>query len=101
MKTFWRLQEVDYYSVAIDLKRRIPDLKHVDYEWIADHLKGSNLLFYRQEKAPIPFYMRLTLIPALVVLVILFIGLPINYLITGYWRYNWLWLKNWFTSLGF
>lgn len=101
MKTFWKYHTVDYFFVALELKKRIPELKNTDAEWVVDHLRGSNLLFFKQEKTPVPFYVRLTLIPAIIVMTVLTIFLPVNYIITGQWGYNWLWLKNWFTSLGF
>ena len=101
MSTFWRLRKTDYYMTAIDLKKRIPELSKVDAEYITSRLRGSNMEFYKRETVKTPFYSRLTLIPALVLMLVLFIFMPVNYIISGKWGYKWIWLKNWLNSLGF
>lgn len=98
-KLFWRLKRENYYNTASELQKRIPELKKVDVEIITSHLRGSNLDFYKQEKKPIKLGIRLTLPFALIVMLILIILTPINYLITGRWSYRMLWLLNWLKAL--
>ena len=101
MGYFWRLRKNDYYFTAIDLKKAIPELKNCDAEQIESHLRGTNLMFYKAEKVSTSLAVRLTLPFAFILMVILFACSPINYIISGHWGYNWLWLSNWLKQLGF
>ena len=99
--TFWRLRKQDYYMAAMELKKRIPELKNVDSETITSQLRGSNLQFYKQESIPTPIWVRFTIPFGLIVMLILFLMMPVNYIIVGKWGYKWQWLTNWFRALGF
>ena len=100
MKIFWRLKKADYYFTAIELKKRIPELKGLNADTITDNLRGSNLEFFYKEKVETNVLIRLTLPFALIIGLILFIFSPINYMITGHWGYKTKWLTNWFKALG-
>ncbi len=97
--TFWRLTKKDYYGVAIELQKHLPQLKSTYCEEIAFRLKGCNIEFYYTEKAPIELWIRLTMPFAFIVIVFLWLWLPFNFLITGYWRYKSIPLTNWLTKL--
>ncbi len=101
MSTFWRLSRKDGYFTAIELKRILPELKNSYTETIEDNLRHSDLEFYYKEKVKSPFWIRLTLPFALLVMLTLFILMPINYIITGHWGYKFVPLTNWLRSLGF
>jgi hypothetical protein len=98
---FWRLTKQDYFMTAIELKKRIPELKNVDADRIIDNLRGTNLYFYKHESVPTPFWIRFTLPLGLITMLILFIFMPVNYIIVGKWGYKWQWLTNWLRALGF
>jgi hypothetical protein len=97
---FWRLRKQDYDRVAIELRKRIPELKGRDIEMITDNLRGSNLQFYLKESVPTPIWIRFTLPFCLIVILILFLMMPVNYIIVGKWGYKWQWLSNWLRALG-
>ena len=92
-------QKLDYYDAAFELKKNIPELDNVYSDDIANYLRGSGLRFYKEIKVKTTFLFRLTLIPAILLIVVLFVGLPINYLLTGKWHYDWNWLVKWFRML--
>lgn len=100
MSKFWRLRKQDYYNTAFVLKNRISELKNVDADYISDCLRGSDLEFYKKELIKTPILIRLTLPFALIIMLILLIGLPVNYIICGKWGYKWKWLSNWLRMLG-
>jgi hypothetical protein len=101
MATFWRLQKQDYFFAAIELKKRIPELEQCDAEYLTSKLRGSNIQFYKTEKRETPLLIRLTLPFAIILFSVLFLLLPIKYVITGRWGYKVEWLQNWLRSLGF
>lgn len=101
MAIYWKVKKLDYFSVALELKNRIPELKKIDCEIIADKLRGSNLEFYKTVEMETPFFIRLTLPFAVIFFLLLLIFMPINYFITGEWGYKIEWFKNWMNKLGF
>jgi len=101
MSKYWNLKKADEYSAATELMKRLPDLGGLDTETMWDAIRFSDLEIYKIKNKPVPLWLRLTLPFGLVAAVVLFIGLPVNFMFTGQWGYNWLWLKNWFSALGF
>lgn len=101
MATFWRLKRKDFYFTAIELKRIFPELRNSYTETIEGYLKTSNLEWYYKEKVKSPIWIRLTLPLAFVAMIVLFVLMPINYIVTGHWGYKYEPLTNWFRSLGF
>lgn len=100
MKAFWKLKRKDYFSVAMDLKRVLPELKGLLAEDIEARLHKTDLEFYQETKVKAPFLIRLTLPFSFLTVVILFILMPFKYIITGKWGYEWVPLTNWLRSLG-
>lgn len=100
MKTFWRLRKKDQYFTALELKKVIPQLKSCDVETIEDHLRDLDMEFYQTEKIKSPIWIRLTLPLAFIIMIVLYILMPINYIITGHWGYKYESLTNWLRSLG-
>jgi hypothetical protein len=99
MKTYWRLKKMDKFSSAVELINRIPELKKINSEYIIDNMRGSNMEFYYKEEIKTSLLIRLTLPFALIIMLILLIVMPINYIISGKWGYKWLWFANWLESL--
>ena len=100
MKIYWRLKEKNTYFAAIELKRVIPELKNVNIDSLDDHLRGSDLEFYYREKKSVPLLVRLTLPVAIVLWILLFVTMPLKFIITGKWGYNIVWFMNWYNALG-
>jgi hypothetical protein len=101
MAKFWKIKKQDYWNTAYELKKWIPKLKNEDIDDLVDNLRGSNLSFVLTESVDKPFWIRLSLPFGLIVWLILFITLPIKFMVTGTWNYKWLWLQNWFSALDF
>ena len=101
MSQYWRLKKQADYQVAREIRKTIPLLKSESTEWICDRLAESDFVVYKKELVKTPALVRLSIIPALVVMAILFIFMPANYIISGHWGYKWQWLENWLSSLGF
>jgi len=100
MKFYWYKRKIDYFSVAMELKKVIPELKVSTSDHIEDCLRGSGLEFYRVTNKKVPVFIRLTLPFAAITFVVLFLTLPIKFMVTGKWGYDNERLRNWFTSLG-
>lgn len=100
-KTFWRLRYINSFSAGLELKRHLPELKGMDGEILGYKLDNTKLDFYESEQATTPLWIRLTLPFAFIIALVLFLGMPINYIITGRWGYKIVWLKNWLSALGF
>jgi hypothetical protein len=76
-------------------------VKDAEFDVVIDNLRGSDLTVYKSEKVSTAWYVRFTLPFALVFLCILFLSLPVKYMVTGKWEYEFKWIHNWFTALGF
>jgi len=80
-----------------------PELKNLSQEELCDRFRKLNLSFYQEEQKPIPVGIRFTMPFALLTILLMFILLPINFLITGSWGYSLdnkkNLLLNWFRSL--
>ena len=100
MSNFWEIKKKDYYWTAMELKKYLPELKGSYVDDIENHLRGSGLGIVKEESVPRPIWARLSLPFALVFLLLLFVTMPIKFMITGTWGYKWQWLSNWFRSLG-
>lgn len=83
-------------------KKVFPELAKISSEEMADRLIDLKMDFYYEEKTPVSFWTRLTLPFALITILLMIAGLPINFLITGRWGYSLgekNRLLNWFRSL--
>jgi len=99
MKIYRDRQKLNYFSAACNLKRLIPELKDMSAEDIEYHLKGSNIVFHKENVKHVTLLRRLTLPFAILTLIIGFIFMPIAFMITGKWGYDKNWIYNWFKSL--
>jgi hypothetical protein len=95
MKAIYKLREEDSRFFAIDLKDQLS--KHIiTTEVIEDCLNNTDFTIYVHKKGKKSSLLwRLTLPFYPVVLLILILSLPINFLITGDWGYELLWFRNW------
>ena len=91
-----------YASHMPKFKKTFPELAKIDNEDLCDRFIELDMEFYYEKKTPVTFWLRLTLPFALATMVLMVIGLPITFLITGRWGYslgNKNRLLNWFRSL--
>lgn len=91
-----------YANHIPNLKKVFPELSKIDSEELCDRFIELNIDFYYEEKAPVNFWMRLTLPFALVTMLLMFFASPVNFMITGQWGYSLgeeNHLLNWFRAL--
>lgn len=91
-----------YANYIPNFKKVFPELSKIDSEELCDRFIELNMEFYCEEKAPVNFWMRLTLPFALITILLMIVGLPITFFITGNWGYTLgdkNSLLNWFRAL--
>ena len=91
-----------YTNYMPRFKKVFPELSKLSSEEMADRLIELKMDFYYEEKEPVSFWTRLTLPFALLTMLLMIVGLPITFLITGKWGYSLgekNRLLNWFRSL--
>ena len=91
-----------YANHIPNFKKVFPELSKIDREELCDRFIDLKMDFYYEEEIPVSFWMRLTLPFAIVTMLLMFIGLPIAFLITGKWGYSLTeknYLLNWLKSL--
>lgn len=100
LKRTWSHNDANYIP---RFKELFPELSKVDSEKLADRFIELGLDFYTEEKTPVSFITRFTLPFALITMTLMFIFIPVNFLITGNWGYSISKsnpvLLNWFRSL--
>ena len=91
-----------YANYMPRFKKVFPELSKLSSEEMANRLIELKMDFYYEEKKPVSFWTRLTLPFALITMLLMLLGLPITFLITGKWGYSLgekNRLLNWFRSL--
>jgi len=91
-----------YINYMPNFKKVFPELKNVSGEEMADRFIELGLDYFTEEQDKVKIWVRLTLPFALIVMLIMLVGLPITFLITGRWGYNLSdenFLLNWFRML--
>lgn len=91
------------------MKEIFPELSKVPFsekrqEEITEKLIDLELDFYTIKRKKVSPLVRLTLPFSLILMVIMFIGLPFNFMVTGQWGYSFKknnFIYNWFKKLGF
>lgn len=95
----WSHNDINYIP---RFKEVFPELNKISSEDMADRMIELNLDFYTETKTPVSVWMRLTLPFALIFMLIMLIGMPFNFFLTGKWGYS-LGKKNrvynWFKAL--
>lgn len=104
MSFYFKLRKEQHYWVAHKLMRIFPELAskyEYDAEELAKKLYKTELEFYSQEQTKTSFLMRLTLPFALIMMLLMIVYMPIQYIVKGRWGYQSVRILNWFRSLGF
>jgi hypothetical protein len=100
LKRTWSHSNANYIP---NFQTVFPELKNLSSRELCDRLIKLKLDFYHEEKTPVSLLRRLTLPFALIMYLLLVIGLPFTFLITGRWGYSLgqnNYILNWFRSLG-
>jgi len=77
-----------YANNTYQIKKVFPELKKLSSEEMVDRFIELGMDFYREEKEPVNVLIRFTLPLAIIMMVIMLVGLPITFLITGKWGYS-------------
>lgn len=85
LKRTWSNGYINYMPEFI---KTFPELKNVNSEEMADRFHKLGLDYFTEEKTPVKPLVRFTLPFAIVTIILMFIGLPINFFITGKWGYG-------------
>ena len=100
LKRTWSHNDLNYIP---KFKELFPELRLVDNEKLADRFIDLGLDFYTEVKTPVKFITRFTLPFALLLMCLMFIGLPFVFILTGQWGYALSKsnprILNWFRSL--
>jgi hypothetical protein len=99
------LKPVSNYKVQEWLDSHIKELTPYQKEWIINEeiVRFAPFYFMERTKKTNNVLLRLTIIFMLPVLLLLIIGLPFNFFITGSWGYShdkMKWYSNWVSSCG-
>lgn len=99
LKRTWSHNDINYIP---NFKKVFPELNKISSEELCDRFIDLKLDFYQEEIKPVKLSTRLTLPFAIILILLMFITLPIKFIITGTWSYS-LGEKNlilnWFRSL--
>lgn len=91
-----------YANYIPNFKKVFPELSKISSEDLYDRFIELNMEFYYEEETPVNFWIRLTLPFAITTMLIMLIGLPVNFFATGKWGYSLgekNRLLNWFKAL--
>lgn len=99
LKRVWSHNDMNYIP---KFRETFPELKKVSNEEMCDRWISLGIDFYTEKKTPVKKWVRFTLPFAIVLMLLMFIGFPIVFLITGSWGYppgEKNRILNWFRSL--
>lgn len=87
---FYKLNRVfsDNWFYIPNFKETFPELKHLTNGELASRFKKLNLRFYEEKEVAVNKWVRLTLPFALIIMLLMFLFLPIWYMVTGRWTYS-------------
>lgn len=91
-----------YMNYIPNFDKTFPELSHLGSEEMCDRLRSLGLNFYTEKLTPVKWWIRLTLPFALIVMLLMILFLPFNFLITGKWGYSLgekNYILNWLRSL--
>jgi len=87
-----------------DFDKIFPELKDLSREELYRRFSQSNIKFFMVHNKKVPSLLRLTMPLAIILILIMFIMMPINYFVTGSFRYDtdkYIKVWNWFEAIGF
>ena len=99
LKRVWSHNDMNYIP---KFREVFPELNNVSSEEMCDRWRTLGVDFYTEERSEVNAWVRLTLPFALILLILMFVGLPFVFFITGKWSYYYgdkSRIANWFRSL--
>ena len=99
LKRVWSHNSFNYIP---KFRETFPELNKLSSEELCDRWIELGIDFYTDEKTPVKAWMRFTLPFAIVLMLLMFVGLPFAFLFTGKWSYplgKKNIIRNWFKSL--
>lgn len=84
------------------MREVFPELNKLSDTQICDRWVDLNIEFYTVKETPVKWWLRLTLPFALSVMLLMFVGLPFHFMISGNWGYSFdgkIHYYNWFKAL--
>ena len=86
LERVWSNNNVNYRFLH-DFKNKFPELSKLDSEELCDRFSDLNMDFYYEKKTEVNNLVRLTLPFAIILVLLMFILLPITFMITGKWGF--------------
>ena len=83
-----RVSTHGYMNHIPEFYKNFPELKNVEKEEMSNRFHDMRIEFYTVTKTAVKPLIRLTLPIGMLVWFLMFISLPINFMITGEWGYN-------------
>ena len=99
LKRVWSRGDMSYIP---KFRETFPELNKVSSEEMCDRWSSLGIDFYSEKKTPVKPWLRFTLPFAIILMLLMLIGLPIVFLITGSWFYPHTKkdrILNWFRAL--
>jgi hypothetical protein len=99
LKRVWSHNEMNYIP---KFRETFPELNKLSREELCDRFASLGVDFYRVEETKVKWWVRLTLPFALILFILMLIGLPFVFIITGKWSYgsgDKSRILNWFRAL--
>lgn len=84
IKRAWSHNDINYMR---GFKKSFPELKNISSEEMCDRFCELGLDYFTETQEPVKLWVRFTLLFALITLVLMFIGLPFYFFISGNWGY--------------
>ncbi len=85
LKRVWSYNTDSYIP---KFRETFPELNKISSEEMCESWRSLGIDFYTEEKTEVKGWIRLTLPFALILFVLMFIGLPFVFIITGRWSYG-------------
>ena len=77
-----------YANYIPNFEKVFPELKNLSSEELCDRFIELDLEFYAEKKVAVPIWIRFTMPFAIITMLLMIIGVPITFLITGKWGYS-------------
>jgi hypothetical protein len=85
LKRTWSHNDLNYIP---NFKKVFPELSKLDSEELCDRFSELGVDFFYEKKTPVSLWLRLTMPFAFITMLLMLIGTPLNFLITGNWGYS-------------
>lgn len=85
LKRVWSHNHMNYIP---NFRETFPELNKLSSEELADRFDALGIDFYTEKRSPVKIWLRLTMPLGFVLMILMFLGIPFNYLITGDWGYK-------------